>query len=161
MALITACHIAPGSARGMADDSIDVDRLLLDPDPYMGKVVMLGGVIEGMEINEGRSMIYVLEKPLDYRGRPDSDDPSRGSFIIAHGGPLEPEIYKAGRLITVIGEIAGKPKQSANNKNQTDQKNAGMHAAPDLVIRDIEMYLIKPGGGFRVFFGLGVFHTSR
>lgn len=109
--LITAngcIHAIPPSVLKGVEREITFEILRQDPEAYRGKVVILGGnIIETRVLKDGTE-IEVLQRPLNYDDQPSETGASAGRFIILHKEFLDPVIFKAGRPITVIGEVAGK-----------------------------------------------------
>jgi outer membrane lipoprotein len=82
-----------------------------DPDTYKGKTILLSGVIiSSVNLKEG-TMIEVLQKPADMRGKPKDVDESEGRFLALYPGYLDVAIYNGGRKVTVAGEVQGKKIQ--------------------------------------------------
>jgi len=87
---------------------ITLRELLQDPDLHKGKLVLWGGVIIGAKNVKQGTLIEVLQKPADRRGRPRDIDQSDGRFMALYEGYLDPAIYSQGREVTVAGEVKGK-----------------------------------------------------
>jgi outer membrane lipoprotein len=87
---------------------ITLRELLQDPDLHKGKLVLWGGVIIGAKNVKQGTLIEVLQKPADRRGRPRDVDQSDGRFMALYEGYLDPAIYSQGREVTVAGEVKGK-----------------------------------------------------
>jgi len=83
-------------------------ELLQDPDLHKGKLVLLGGVIIGAKNLKEGTLIEVLQKPADRRGRPRDVDQSDGRFMALYEDYLDVAIYSEGREVTVAGEVKGK-----------------------------------------------------
>lgn len=79
-----------------------------DPDRFLNKTVLWGGVMISTDVYPDGSYIKVLENKLNSETRPENLDMSSGRFIAYNSGFLDPAIYKEGREITIIGEIKGK-----------------------------------------------------
>jgi outer membrane lipoprotein len=67
-------------------------------------------IISSVNLKEG-TMIEVLQKPADTRGKPKDVDESEGRFLALHPGYLDVAIYNRGRKVTVAGEVEGKKIQ--------------------------------------------------
>lgn len=91
-----------------ANLSVSFQELQKNPDAYLGKVVILGGVILSTTVKQGETLVEVLQQPLDRQYRPENRDVSYGRFIVVFQGFLDPAIYAPYRLITVAGEVTGK-----------------------------------------------------
>ncbi len=96
------------AVREQADPDVSFEKLQADPDAFVGRVVVLGGeIIETQTAAEG-STIEVLEKSLDRWDTPHETDRSGGRYILTSPEFLDPLVYRAGRRITVAGEVQGK-----------------------------------------------------
>ncbi len=79
-----------------------------DPDFYKGKMVIWSGaIIKSENLKEG-TLIEVLEKPADSRGRPLIIDKSGGRFLALYPGYLDTAIYSQNRLVAVAGRVKEK-----------------------------------------------------
>jgi len=107
---LSACAYAP---RAIPDDlktglseGLSFKDIILDPKSAAGKRVLLGGVIIEARLLQEKTTLVVLQMPLDQHDRPVKNDQSEGRFLLEWGGRfLDPAIYKAGRELSVIGEI--------------------------------------------------------
>ena len=77
------------------------------PDRHVGDVVLLGGRVLGTHSNRLFSEIGVLQLPLDWSGQPVDGDLSDGRFLIRSEAFFDPEIYKKGELLSVVGQVSG------------------------------------------------------
>jgi outer membrane lipoprotein len=106
--LLQGCSYAISPAiAAKADRSATFDKLMTDPAPYAGKTVILGGIIAGIKNLKKGALIEVVQKELDYWGKPQRTDRSGGRFLVLHPAPLDAMIYAPGREVTVAGEIMG------------------------------------------------------
>ena len=88
-----------------ATEEIRINQVLNNPDNFLGKMVIWGGVIvESKNLKEG-TLIEVVQKPLGSEERPKQVDQSDGRFLALYNGYLETEIYSKGREVTVAGRI--------------------------------------------------------
>ena len=95
------------------------------------------------------TIVEVLERPLDRRGRPEWTDRSRGRFILKVDEFLDRAIYARGREITAAGTVEG-----------VERRPLGETTYRYLVLRSRELHLLKPRSPYpRVHFGVGVFHS--
>jgi outer membrane lipoprotein len=107
--LISGCaHVVSRDIRDKAAAELTFAEILRNPDAYRERTVILGGVIVSSINKEEGTYIEVVQKPLDYWGRPLDTDISHGRFIILYEGYLDTAIYSRGREVTVAGEVAGK-----------------------------------------------------
>jgi len=106
--LIQSCTyaISPEIA-DQADRTLSFRQLQADPDTFKGKIIILGGIIAQTSSIEQGTMIEIVEKPLDYWGKPKRTENTEGRFLVLHIGVLDPIIFSPGREITVAAEIEG------------------------------------------------------
>ena len=94
--------------RGQVAKELTLSEVLKDPETYKGKTVLWSGVIiSSVNLKEG-TIIEVLQKPADTRGKPKDVDESDGRFLALNPGYLDVAIYNSGRKVTVAGEVQGK-----------------------------------------------------
>jgi outer membrane lipoprotein len=77
------------------------------PEAYKGRVVRLGGVIIATENREDDTVLEILEKPLNWQGRPKAGDTSGGRFMVVFEGFLDEAVYRPDRPVTIVGEVMG------------------------------------------------------
>ncbi len=76
--------------------------------PGTPQTVRWGGTIVGIaNIADNKTQVEIVSRPLQRSGRPISDDRTDGRFIAEFSDFLDPEIYTAGRELSVVGTVAG------------------------------------------------------
>lgn len=143
--LFGCAHIVSDELRQKAYGEPPVPVLFKDPDLFKGRIVILGGVIVSSTNTKDGTYIEVLQKPLDYRGRPEDTDISLGRFIILYEGYLDTAVYSQGREVTVAGEVMGKMVQPL-----------GEIQYPYPLIKSKELHLLEPRYNIPLHFGIGI-----
>ena len=105
---IFSCAPFSKSLMDQADPSLTFGEVQKNPDAFLGKTVVWGGVIVETLNRRDETLVKVRLTDLDADTRPRNTDRSPGRFMIRYSGFLDPAIYKEGREITVAGEITGK-----------------------------------------------------
>ncbi len=105
---ILSCAPFSKNLMDQADPSLTFGEVQKNPDAFLGKTVVWGGVIVETLNRQDETLVKVRLTDLDADTRPRNTDRSPGRFIIRYHGFLDPAIYKEGREITVAGEITGK-----------------------------------------------------
>jgi len=95
-----------------ADKTIPFEALRSDPESFKGRTLILGGTIAHITNTKQGTLLEVVQKSLDYWGKPERTDKSGGRFLVFHPGYLDAMVYSPGRGITVAGEVEGS-KQKA------------------------------------------------
>ncbi|PIQ95594.1 MAG: hypothetical protein COV67_14005 [Nitrospinae bacterium CG11_big_fil_rev_8_21_14_0_20_56_8] len=104
-ALCGCAHPLSEALRQKVDPQITFTQLIEEPDTYVGKRVLLGGVIvETRNLPDGTE-IEVIETRTDGFGYPRDADESEGRFLFYQKGYLESEIYAKGRGIVGVGIV--------------------------------------------------------
>jgi outer membrane lipoprotein len=106
--LLSACTpvISP-QLMDQVDRNLTYDALASRPDEFKGKKVMLGGTIVQTLPKPGETEIEVVQKQVSSSGEPHLTDKSEGRFLVVVNRFLDPAIYRAGRDLTVAGEVLG------------------------------------------------------
>ena len=89
------------------DKTISFEMIQADPDTFKGKLVLLGGTIAMTVNSEQGTVIEVVQKPLDYWGKPKRTDRTGGRFLMISPRYLDAMIFAPGRELTVAAEVAG------------------------------------------------------
>jgi len=90
-----------------ADKTITFKMLQDNPEAFAGKLLVLGGTIDQTIQTKEGSVIEIVQKPLDYWGKPKRTDSSGGRFILISARRLDVLVYAPGRQITVAAEVEG------------------------------------------------------
>lgn len=145
VSLFGCAHIISDELRQKANGEPPVPLLFKDPDLFKGRIVILGGAIVSSTNTKEGTYIEVLQKPLDYRGRPESTDTSFGRFIILYEGYLDTAVYSQGREVTVAGEVMGKTIRPLGEIQ---------YHYP--LIKSKELHLLEPRYNMPIHFGIGI-----
>ena len=78
-----------------------------NPDAFKDKKVIWGGIILSSKNLADKSVIEVLQTPLDRADRATEIEKSQGRFLTESSQYLDTFLYKAGKEITVAGIIKG------------------------------------------------------
>ncbi len=106
--ILSACSTTKKqTTKQEAYEKIPFSEIARSPDGYRGRVVKLGGVIIATENREDATTLEILEKPLNWKGRPKPGDESGGRFIVVFEKFLDEAIYRPNRPVTVVGEVMG------------------------------------------------------
>jgi outer membrane lipoprotein len=107
--LLPGCaHVIKKDLRTQSDPSLTLAQVRQNPDAFKGKMVVWGGeIIETVNQQDGTTQIEVFQKPLGWRGQPRDTTYSEGRFLVLADYYLDPYVYRAGRKITVAGDIQG------------------------------------------------------
>jgi outer membrane lipoprotein len=106
--LMSACASAPKPVGEDIKGSPSVGEALAQPLSAKGAQVRWGGVIVSVENQADATLVEVVARDLDERGKPKSDEASSGRFLARVQGFLDPEVYTRGRRFTVNGTV-GEP----------------------------------------------------
>ena len=106
LTLLAGCaHPISTGLRDQVDPALSLRQILQSPNTYLGKKVVLGGMIVETRNLEHVTEIEVVEKRLDFLGYPSYGDESQGRLIFRAQGFLESEIYSKGRMVTGGGTL--------------------------------------------------------
>jgi outer membrane lipoprotein len=137
--------IFPQQAMDTVNTSISFSAVRDNPDQFKGQRIMLAGQIISTKNTKEGTIIEVLQKPMDSRGRPLETDESDGRFLLQSGQFLDAAVYQPGRQITVIAEVLGRKELPLDEI---------IYQYPLLEIRNLHLW--EPYSGPRFFFGVGV-----
>ncbi len=111
--LLQGCSyaISPAVSR-TADRAITFKHIQADPSSFRGKTVILGGLIAQVRTVKNGTLIEIVQKELDYWGKPRRTDRTGGLFIVHQPRALDALVFAPGREITIAGEVAGTEERS-------------------------------------------------
>ncbi len=109
--LIGGCAIVPEQIK-VADDEnlVSFESIINGSETGQGTKARWGGEIVNVENKKEYSEIEILQYPNNHYGKPRSNLDSEGRFKVQVVGFIDPLVFKAGRLITFIGEL-GEPTE--------------------------------------------------
>ncbi len=110
MVALSGCvSVVPKALEEQVDRQVQLADLQRDAARYQGRMVVLGGRIAALRPSHDEGTeVEVTGFPVR-RGRnhPRLSDPPIGQFLVAHQGPLNPDVYRSGRPVTVVGLVQG------------------------------------------------------
>jgi len=113
--LLQGCSYAISSdVSRTADRTIIFENLQADPSTFKGKTVILGGLIAQVRHVKNGTLIEIIQKELDYWGRPRRTNRTGGRFIIHQARTLDVMVFAPDREITIAGEVTGTEERSAD-----------------------------------------------
>ena len=102
------CASKPVSSISLAEvEDVSLKQVRSAGDSYLGTTVRWGGVVTEVENKADKTWVFLVARALKDDGKPDTDSPSDGRFIASFDGFIDPLVYKAGRPLTVVGNIEG------------------------------------------------------
>lgn len=133
----------------LVDPGITFEALRQDPDRHVGRYLLLGGAIASVRVNgSGGSELEVVQFPTDHRGRITSTDRSAGRFIALDNAFRDPAIYRPGRLVTLVGQVAG---------SKTGPLGEVEYLYPVLTVHELRLWAPEEyPGASAVHFGIGI-----
>jgi len=131
LALSGCAHVISKDVLQDVNRGISFADLRSDPDAYVGKTVLLGGVIVSVENKKEGTWLEVYQTALDREGRPTDTDLSGGRFLALYEGLLDSAVYEKGREVTVAGVVKGARVMKLGEID---------YRYPSLVIREIHLW---------------------
>jgi outer membrane lipoprotein len=108
MVLSGCAHVISEETRKQIDPNIAFSDVKKNPDPFIGKKVLVGGKVVAVRNASGSGQMEVVQFDLDEVGFPMEVSRSAGRFIATSPDFIDPAIYRTGGLITLAGEVKGK-----------------------------------------------------
>lgn len=107
-ALLTSCATqTPAPISTIPASNLSVAEVRADPIRFKDSEVRWGGVITRVENQSSQTWVELVSQELQTNGQPLRESSSSGRFIASFTGFIDPLVYSNGRLLTVIGTIAG------------------------------------------------------
>jgi outer membrane lipoprotein len=106
-ASLPGCAGISSQARSQVTYHGSFAELQARPEAFLGQVVLLGGRILETQPAAERSALNVLQLTLDAQDEPVEDDRSQGRFRVTAPRLLDPEVFRQGLRVTVVGRVSG------------------------------------------------------
>lgn len=149
---MTGCsHAISRESLDLVDQNISYRQIKENPEGMVGKFILLGGIIAGVDNNPGGGELEVVQVGLDWLGRPEDGAPSEGRFIARSENFLDPVVFSKGLMVSLVGRVDGK---------KIKQLGGMEYNYPVVVIREIRILKPDESSNYPVFhFGIGIGHT--
>lgn len=118
--LLSACNSVPQKLAVPGNTQLTPYSPTAAADPTKPQQARWGGRIAAIENRADSSVLDVVNLPLHSSSRPQETDESQGRFRVYVQGFIDPQIYRPGRLLTVVGTI-GVNEQIAVGKHLLEQ----------------------------------------
>ncbi len=110
-ALLSGCaagSVVPASLQMQLDRSLTFAQLKESPDPYRGRLVLVGGEILDAKLLKQGTRLTILQLPLQDSQEPGLDrTASEGRFLAIQKEFLDPATLPEGTRVTIVGEVTG------------------------------------------------------
>ena len=104
--LLSSCSYAfNDTLRKSAEEDIPFTYTQSDIERDIGAVFIWGGTVVNSEFSDTESYIEVVQSPLNKYGKIVDPRVSEGRFILYSPTRLDSEVYRNGRMLSVIGII--------------------------------------------------------
>jgi outer membrane lipoprotein len=151
--LLIACATPPPLDTNGVDPALTPSKALVDIEAARNHRVHWGGVIVQSKNLKDTTQIEVLAYPLDKSGIPNTEAEPQARVLVMQAGYLETADYRQGRLVSVVGAIAG-IREGAVGEAQ--------YSYP--VVNALQLHLwpkqTKPRTGTDVHFGIGIIYSK-
>lgn len=108
--VLAGCTTIPDAIQGTTQTPHSrLTSIAMMPQDFVGQEARLGGRVVDVLNEHDRTRLVIASLPLDRWARPQLDNISEGRFVAYVNGFLEPLDFR-GRLVTVVGPIAGTEK---------------------------------------------------
>jgi outer membrane lipoprotein len=122
-----------------------------------GDVVRWGGKIVDVHTEKLFSCFEIVGAPLSSSGRPRDVDASNGRFLACRSGFYEPEVFAAGREVTISGRVEGFETRKVGDYDYRYPRVAAdvIYLWPEHTYYDDHRYMYGPGWGWGWGMGWG------
>lgn len=117
IALLTACSSTSQTMQSNRYDDLQLKQVTPSVASYKGETVRWGGKIIKVHNFDTHSQLQLVQFPLNRYGRPIQANNSQGRFFTRSNDFLDPEIFKEGMMLTVVGQISDQASITVDKKN--------------------------------------------
>ena len=104
--LLAGCSAFPDSiATDNEDALVSYSQVKNNASTTVGQSARWGGIIADVRNDEGFTVIELVHFPLKSWGRPLVSDDTDGRFLAVINGFVDPQVYRQGRSLTVLGKV--------------------------------------------------------
>ena len=151
---VGCAHPISQEIRKGIDPDIKFENLVENPNPFLGKRVLFGGVIVVARNLEYGTELEIVQKNLESYGNLEAGDYSGGRFLFFSKGYLEPEIYASGRELIGVGKVAGQKsgKVGDYSYNFSIIEVEELHLLDDKILNSSNSVPYSSGPWYRPYF---------
>ena len=160
--LLVGCssqRIVPESMEPLVDRTVSFQDVLISPESYKGRVLVLGGeVLNAKRLRDG-TQLELLQLPFEEGEEPSLDrQRSQGQFLALQQEFLDPATMAEGTRVTIVGEVSGA---------KTDRRDDVEYRYPTLIVKHLHVWRVQsysqrqPGLSIGGGGGMGVGGRSR
>ena len=132
----------------LVDRGVSFAQLRQEPDRYVGRHLLLGGGIAGVRNTREGGELEIIQFATDEDGTIGDTTNSGGRFLVRSPDFLDPAVYQAGLLVTLVGVVEGKRKMLLGEV---------VYTYPVLALREIHIWRPEELPRPPVFhFGIGI-----
>ncbi len=132
LCLLAGCTpVISGQTLRLVDRNITFKELHRDPSRYSGQYVLLGGEIAGIRNTSDWGELEVVQFTTDENGRIIDTKNSSGRFIAIVPAFLDPDVYRSGVFVTIVGQVEGQREIPVG---------AGRYTYPLLTVEEMHLW---------------------
>jgi outer membrane lipoprotein len=90
------------------DKKVSLKELFKTPDKFVGKTVLIGGIV--IQVDSDNNRLSMFQADLDLRLQPLENDETLGRFLVVFDNPFEKDKIKKGVKLTLVGKLEGTEK---------------------------------------------------
>lgn len=144
-------HAISRESLDLVDQNITYRQVKENPGGVVGKYILLGGIIAGVENSAAGGELEVVQVGLDWLGRPTDGAPSEGRFIARNEKFLDPVVFAKGLTVSLVGRVEGTRSKPLGGTEYT---------YPVVTIREIRILQPDQYWNYPTFhFGIGIGHS--
>jgi starvation-inducible outer membrane lipoprotein len=125
-----SCSVISKQLQEEAEPDVAYGLIVQNPEKYIGKIVIVGGYISGLQDLQGQTVLTILQTALGLWHDPLSKSKSEGYFTVLYKKGLDSKTYRKGRRITIAGTVV-----DSTVVTMDDKRYIGLH------LRNKESYL--------------------
>ena len=150
-------QVLPADVRHQIDSTVAFSDLEAAPSSYVGRTVMLSGIVLNAKRAKDQTEIEVLQLPAAPGGLPSNDrSRSEGRFLAVERKFLDPATIQSGTPVTVVGEVQGAVARSLDDSEYTYP----VIKITRLVDWNKNMPQYARGGGYPYYGGYGGYYGA-
>ena len=149
--ILTGCSsVISKNVNPEVDNTPSMQEVMENPDAFYGSQVRWAGIIIDAKTFKDHTIVEVLQRPADYKGRPKAVDTSGGRFLAHYQGFLDPAVYSGGREITITGNIKGKKTAAIGEYSYT---------YPVVLVAKIHLWPVEPDREYNYYYYPSYYHN--
>lgn len=117
--LLAGCSNLPVAIKNPPKPDWQLAEVAANTESHQGDPIRWGGQIAKVDNDDKGSTLHIVQFPLNSYARPNDSEKSQGRFLARSSEFYDPQIYRSGTLVTIVGRVTAAKAITIDQKTMT------------------------------------------